>query len=52
MPLVSDGFIRLQEPLGLVFTPTHDALCVALLFGLAGMALLHRRVRTKEPGRT
>jgi membrane protease YdiL (CAAX protease family) len=46
MPLLINGFIRVDGPLGTLLTPTNEGLFVSLLFGLAGWMLYkHRRKR-------
>jgi membrane protease YdiL (CAAX protease family) len=44
MPLIIGGFIKVNGPLGTVFTPTNEGILVSLLFGLAGLVLYRQRV--------
>jgi len=45
MPLLINGFIKVDGPLGTILTPTNEGLFVSLLFGLAGWMLYQRRMK-------
>jgi membrane protease YdiL (CAAX protease family) len=45
MPLLINGFIHVDGPLGTILTPTNEGLFVSLLFGLAGWMLYQRRMK-------
>jgi membrane protease YdiL (CAAX protease family) len=44
MPLIINGFIRLNGPLGMIFTPTNEGIFTSLLLGLLGLMLY--KIRT------
>jgi membrane protease YdiL (CAAX protease family) len=46
MPLLINGFITLNGPLGFFFTPTNEGIVTSVLFGLAGWMLY--QIRTKQ----
>ena len=37
MPLIINGFIKLNDTLGVIFTPTNEGILTAILFGVAGL---------------
>ncbi len=45
MPLLMNGFIKVNGPLGFVFTPTNDGIITSILFGLAGWMLYQYRMK-------
>lgn len=45
MPLLMNGFIKVNGPLAPVFTPTNEGLFVSLLFGLVGWKLMKYRLK-------
>ncbi|MBK8780532.1 MAG: CPBP family intramembrane metalloprotease [Anaerolineales bacterium] len=47
MPLLINGFIKLNGPLGFVFSPTNEGVITALLFGVAGWMLYQYRMKKK-----
>lgn len=49
MPLLINGFIKVDGPLGTILTPTNEGLFVSLLFGLAGWMLYQRRMKLQNP---
>ncbi|MBI3174941.1 MAG: CPBP family intramembrane metalloprotease [Chloroflexi bacterium] len=49
MPLLINGFIHVDGPLGTILTPTNEGLFVSLLFGLAGWMLYQRRMKLQNP---
>jgi len=48
MPLLINGFIKVNGPLGTILTPTNEGLFVSLLFGLAGWMLYQRRMKKES----
>ena len=48
MPLLINGFIHVDGPLGTIFTPTNEGLFVSLLFGIAGWFLYRRRMKRDD----
>jgi membrane protease YdiL (CAAX protease family) len=45
MPLLINGFIKVNGPLGFIFTPTNEGLIVSLLFGVTGWMLMQYRLK-------
>ncbi len=45
MPLLINGFIKVQGPLAAVFTPTNEGVIVSLLFGITGWLLMKKRLK-------
>ncbi len=45
MPLLINGFIKLNGPLGFIFTPTNEGVITAILFGAAGWMLYQYRMK-------
>ena len=45
MPLLINGFIKLNGPLGFVFSPTNEGVITALLFGIVGWMLYQYRMK-------
>ncbi|MFN8381621.1 MAG: CPBP family intramembrane glutamic endopeptidase [Anaerolineales bacterium] len=48
MPLLINGFIKLNGPLGFVFSPTNEGVITAILFGAAGWMLYQYRMKKQE----
>ena len=48
MPLLINGFIHVDGPLGTILTPTNEGLFVSLLFGIAGWFLYRRRMKRDD----
>ncbi|MBI3169166.1 MAG: CPBP family intramembrane metalloprotease [Chloroflexi bacterium] len=44
-PLLINGFIKVNGPLGFVFTPTNEGGVVSILFGIAGWILYKHRMK-------
>lgn len=49
MPLLMNGFIKVNGNLGFIFSPTNEGVLVSLLFGVAGL-LIYRQRRRMESG--
>ncbi len=47
MPLIINGFIKLNGPLGTIFTPTNDGIVTSILLGVAGLAIYQYRMNNK-----
>jgi membrane protease YdiL (CAAX protease family) len=45
IPLIINGFIKVNGPLGTIFTPTNEGIFVSLLFGVVGLILYRNRKR-------
>lgn len=45
MPLLMNGFIKVNGPLAPIFTPTNEGIFVSLLFGLVGWMLMKYRLK-------
>jgi hypothetical protein len=45
MPLIINGFIKLNGAMGLIFTPTNDGIVTSILLGVAGLALYQYRTK-------
>lgn len=45
MPLIMNGFIKLNGPLGFIFTPTNEGIITSILFGVAGWMLYQYRMK-------
>ncbi len=45
MPLLINGFIKLNGPLGFIFSPTNEGIFTSILFGIAGFLLFRYRIR-------
>ena len=45
MPLIINGFIKLNGPLGFIFTPTNEGVIISILFGIAGWMLYKHRMK-------
>lgn len=45
LPLLINGFIKVNSPLGFIFSPTNDGLLVSLLFGIVGWKLYQYRMK-------
>ena len=48
MPLLINGFIKVQGPLAAVFTPTNEGVIVSLLFGITGWLLMKKRLKEQN----
>jgi len=48
MPLLINGFIHVDGPLGTILTPTNEGLFVSLLFGLTGWMLYKHRMKQES----
>jgi membrane protease YdiL (CAAX protease family) len=46
MPLIINGFIKVNPPLGTILTPTNEGILTSLLLGLAGIIIYRYRTRT------
>jgi len=47
MPLIINGFIKLNGRLGIIFTPTNDGIVTSILLGVAGLAIYQYRMKYK-----
>ena len=45
MPLIINGFIKLNGPLGFIFTPTNEGVIISILFGIVGWMLYKHRMK-------
>ena len=45
MPLIINGFIKLNGTMGVIFTPTNDGIITSILLGVAGLALYQYRMK-------
>jgi hypothetical protein len=45
MPLLINGFIKLNGTMGTIFTPTNEGIVTSILFGIAGLALYQYRTK-------
>ena len=45
MPLLMNGFIKVNGPLGFVFTPTNEGIITSILLGVAGWMLYQYRMK-------
>lgn len=45
MPLLINGFIKLNGPLGFIFSPTNEGVITAILFGAAGWMMYQYRMK-------
>ena len=45
MPLLINGFIKVDGPLAAVFTPTNEGIITSILFGAVGLALYQYRMK-------
>ncbi len=45
MPLLMNSFIKVNGPLGFVFTPTNEGIITSILFGVAGWMLYQYRIK-------
>ena len=50
MPLLINGFIKLNGPLGFIFSPTNEGVITAILFGAAGWMLYQYRMKKSANG--
>jgi membrane protease YdiL (CAAX protease family) len=49
MPLIINGFIRLNGPLGILLTPTNEGILTSLLLGGIGLLIYKVRIFTSRP---
>lgn len=49
MPLLINGFIKLNGTMGLIFTPTNEGIFTSILLGMAGLALYQYRMKNSLP---
>jgi membrane protease YdiL (CAAX protease family) len=45
MPLIMNGFIKVNGTMGTIFTPTNEGIVTSLLMGAAGLLLYRRRMK-------
>jgi membrane protease YdiL (CAAX protease family) len=45
MPLIINGFIKLNGPMGVILTPTNEGIVTSILFGVAGWIIYQYRVK-------
>jgi hypothetical protein len=45
MPLIMNGFIKVNGAMGTIFTPTNEGIVTSLLMGVAGLLLYQRRMK-------
>lgn len=45
MPLLINGFIQVDDTLGVIFTPTNEGIITSILFGVAGWMLYQYRMK-------
>ena len=45
MPLIINGFIKVNGAMGVIFTPTNEGIVTSLLMGAAGLLLYRRRMK-------
>jgi membrane protease YdiL (CAAX protease family) len=45
MPLILNGFIKLNGTLGIIFSPTNDGILTSILLGVAGLMLYQYRIK-------
>ncbi len=45
MPLIINGFIKLNGPMGVIFTPTNEGIVTSILLGIAGLVLYQYRIK-------
>ncbi len=48
MPLIINGFININLPLGIILTPTNEGLLTSLLLGIAGLAIYRIKLGKTE----
>ncbi len=48
MPLVINGFIKINPPLGMILTPTSEGLLTSVLLGAAGLLIYRNRIGKTE----
>ena len=48
MPLLINGFIKVNGPLGAVFTPTNEGIITSILFGAAGLVIYKFRMSKEQ----
>lgn len=45
MPLIANGFIKVNGPLGFIFSPTNEGIVTSILLGVAGWMLYQHRTK-------
>jgi membrane protease YdiL (CAAX protease family) len=48
MPLIINGFIKLNGTMGLIFTPTNDGIITSIFMGIAGLVLYQNRMKNSN----
>jgi len=48
MPLIMNGFIKVNGTMGVIFTPTNEGIITSILMGAAGLYLYQRRMKQNE----
>ena len=48
MPLILNGFIKLNGTLGIIFSPTNDGILTSILLGVAGLMLYQYRMKQQS----
>ena len=48
MPLLINGFIKVNGPMGAVFTPTNEGIITSILFGAAGLVIYKFRMSKEQ----
>jgi membrane protease YdiL (CAAX protease family) len=48
MPLIINGFIKLNGPLGPIFTPSNEGILTSILLGVAGVVIYRKRMRKEN----
>lgn len=49
MPLLINGFIKLNGTMGVIFTPSNEGIVTSLLLGVAGLIIYWQRIKTTHP---
>jgi membrane protease YdiL (CAAX protease family) len=48
MPLIMNGFIKVNGTMGVIFTPTNEGIITSILMGAAGLYLYQRRMKQNK----
>jgi len=48
MPLIINGFIKLNGTMGVIFTPTNDGILTSVFLGIVGLLLYRHRIRKAD----
>ncbi len=48
MPLIINGFIKVNGPLGFIFTPTNEGVITSIFLGIAGWMLYQQRLKKEK----